>query len=198
LHFDCDDDVVLSHFSGDEHVLSIGAHDHSVLFPLPMPSESKSFTDDCLSNHESSSFVKLCSERLVRRASAPSEVTPLSSQSKLIGLVKAFEHCNSLKPYSARRTIRLILRGIELKQPACERLSKCFLGYDVSVLDLAPKVRFDSDSKSYVHCRLGRCRICCLICSLIRIQAIATLIQATTACALCSTFCKVAPFKAER
>jgi hypothetical protein len=146
LHLHDDIDHVERHFHGDHKDLRF---EDFVVSSSPV----RSITGGDFNGNSDSSF--LSPEPLCRRASAPAEVTVPPSETKISSLISAFEQYHSLKQPDSNRTIHLILRGIELKQPACERLSKCFTGYDICVLDIAPKVKFDSDSKSYIHCRPG-------------------------------------------
>ena len=151
LHFHDDMDHVNGHFHGDVHEMSCDEDDDSNEQPVRLDSLGSwdgKYSSDAILASRSSSDV------LVRRASAPSSLGSLASESRLSRLIRAFE-LNSLKYPNPNRSIHVILRGIELKQSAWERLSKSFLNYDIGVLDIAPKVKFDSDSKSYVHCRPG-------------------------------------------
>ena len=151
LHFHEDASHVHEHF-GDADVLSID-HDEGL--------NASSF----LVRHESlGSFSSDSPEStpgpLSRRTSAPPELSLHASETKLTRLINAFQRCMAQRHSGPESAIQLILRGIELKQPAWELLAACFRGHDICVLDIAPRVRFDSDSKSYVHCRMGRSDIC--------------------------------------
>jgi hypothetical protein len=162
LHFDFDDMHVKHHFHGECQ----DSTDHSQDFrvsssPLRTASvghsggEDSPNSDSHLYSHSSSSDVHAL-PALRRTASAlPVLSYALPSESKLDSLIGAFERCKSLKRPDTDRAIHLALRGIELRKHCCERLLKCFCGYDIRVLDLAPKVKFDSDLKSYVHCNSG-------------------------------------------
>ena len=158
LHLADDKDHVHEHFHGDHH-------EHTLDDFLGSSSLVRSITGGNFT-HESDSFFP-SADPVSRRASAPAEVAAPASETKISSLISAFEHYHSLKLPNSNRAIHLILRGIELKQPASERLSKCFTGHDICVLDIAPKVKFDSDSKSYVHCRPGTCLVPCTFCSII-------------------------------
>ena len=162
LHFDFDDMHVKHHFHGDCQ----DSIDHSQDFrvsssPLRTASVGNSGGEDSpnsishLYSHSSSSDAPAL-PALRRTASAlPVLSYALPSESKLDSLIGAFERCKSLKRPDTDRAIHLALRGIELRKHCCERLLKCFCGYDIRVLDLAPKVKFDLDLKSYVHCNSG-------------------------------------------
>ena len=162
LHFELDGMHVQQHFHGDcqdslDHPDEILVS--SSLFRAASGGnsggEDTPKSDSHLHSHSSSPDIPPM-RRTVSASPAVLSSTP-SSESKLDSLIKAFECCKSLKSPGADRTIHLALRGIELKKRCCERLSMCFNGYDIRVLDLAPKVQFNSDLKSYVHCNSGSC-----------------------------------------
>jgi hypothetical protein len=147
LHFDVDSKHV--DFLGEAHEVAIDEGEDLVRLGSLGRHSTRDFSAfDRLDTH--------CgSDLLVRSASAPSTVGAHASETKLKSLIRALK-CSSLKDCNPNRTIHVILRGMELKQPAWEQLSECLYNHDISVLDIAPKVKFDSDSKSYVHCSNGK------------------------------------------
>lgn len=201
LHFHDDTDHVNVHFHGDAHDIPCDDDDD---FEEPS-SAVRLDSVGSLDGKKSSDTILECrssTDVLVRRVSAPSGTGSHASESRLSRLIRAFE-LNSLKYPNPNRSIHVILRGIELKQSAWERLSKCFLNYDIGVLDIAPKVKFDSDSKSYVHCRPGWFLawfsfVFAFSCHSHQseFQGIAIQTQATTACALCCKCFNPGPTKA--
>lgn len=138
LHFDVDSKHL--HFLGSDHEAPIDQGEDLVRLGSRGSHGNISDIHDDIS-----------SQLPVRSASAPSAV----SETKLASLIRALQR-SSLKDCHPNRSIHVILRGIELKQPAWEQLSECLFKHDISVLDIAPKVKFDSDSKSYVHCSTGK------------------------------------------
>jgi hypothetical protein len=149
LHFHDDSVHVRDHF-GDIDVFAIDGDDDFNSASSPVRHESVGdFSSDFLADSHSSPG------QLSRRTSAPPEISAHAPETKLTRLITSFQRCIAQKHPGPDPAIHLILRGIELKQHACQLLANCFSGHDVCALDIAPRVRFDSDSKSYVHCRMG-------------------------------------------
>ena len=182
LHFHDDEDHVHTNFHGSFDLLSIDPDEDFMHSSPPIRHES-------LDGVNSDSVLESHTSPLLRRTSAPPELSAHASETKITRLIRAFQRCSATRRAGPSPAIHLILRGIELKQPASELLSKSLNGHDICVLDIAPRVKFDSDSKSYVHCRLGKSNHFPVVEEIMFfksiIQAIAIPTWATTACILC-------------